>query len=426
MKYHNIKFNLKGYDRVMAIHKLKQSIDKFGDKSGRKNALLNTIRKKNIIGNSFIDLKINKLELKEPKNSVRIHLLNKNSQNDFNYKNGGFTENDKINSSQIKKILNNDKIKVENETQSNSYDEKIKKNDFFAQNKIKDDPNYNFSSLNYNFNNNNRNEYLFLNLIQRMRNFYTLRKSKTYNHFYNLLSINDNSSSNKIGSLFIDKEKIMNIKNSEINYSNNSDIHKNIFFKKILFTNKNIAHKFKYGPKPKINLNCKLVNLGGGSLSTGDINHNKPNIKNRTLFFMKYNSSKMKLTKIKVSKTQNDLFDKYNESCNMEEKDNLNNSRKNFGQQTINDYYINLNNKWHITKNSNFYKRIPSYIRLPNINKVSFPNDNLKSENSDLGFNYDYYYNNYFFLKDSKNQSINKIYMINPFIRNKIISSLIV
>ena len=198
MKYHNIKFNLKGYDRVIAIHKLKQSIDKFGDKSGRKNALLNTIRKKDIIGNSFIDLKISKLDQKEVKHSVRIHLLNKNFRNDFNYKNGGYTENEKINSSQIKKLLNNDKIKIENDTQSNSYEEKIKKNDFFSQINKKDDYNNNFSSLNNNYIKNKDNENLFLNLIQGMRNINTLRKNKTYNHFYNILNNNDNSTSNKL------------------------------------------------------------------------------------------------------------------------------------------------------------------------------------------------------------------------------------
>ena len=426
MKFHNIKFNLKGYDRVIAIHKLKKSIDKFGDKTGRKNALLNTIRKKDFLGNSFIDLKINKLEQKEPKHSIRIHLLNKNFQNDFNYKNGGLTENDKINSSQIKHLLNNDKIKVENETQSNSYDEKIKKNDFFLRNNNRYDSNYNSSSLNNNSNNNKGNDYLFLNLNQGMRNNSTLRKNKTYNHFYNLLNNNDNSSKNKSENIFKNKEKIINIKNSLFNYNSNNTMHNSILYKKILFSNKNIAHKFKYGPKQKIKLNCKLVNLGGGSLSTGNINQKKPSIKNRTLFCTKYNSSKMKLTKIKVSKTQNDLFDKYYESRNTEEKNSLNNNTKNFGQQTINDYYLNLRNRWDLTRNFNLYKRIPSYIRLPNINKVSFPNDILKSENNEIGFNYDNYCNNYFYLKDSKNQSINKIYMINPFIRNKIISSLIV
>jgi len=336
------------------------------------------------------------------------------------------TENDKINSSQIKHLLNNDKIKVENETQSNSYDEKIKKNDFFLRNNNRYDSNYNSSSLNNNSNNNKGNDYLFLNLIQGMRNNSTLRKNKTYNHFYNLLNNNDNSSKNKSENIFKNKEKIINIKNSLFNYNSNNTMHNSILYKKILFSNKNIAHKFKYGPKQKIKLNCKLVNLGGGSLSTGNINQKKPSIKNRTLFCTKYNSSKMKLTKIKVSKTQNDLFDKYYESRNTEEKNSLNNNTKNFGQQTINDYYLNLRNRWDLTRNFNLYKRIPSYIRLPNINKVSFPNDILKSENNEIGFNYDNYCNNYFYLKDSKNQSINKIYMINPFIRNKIISSLIV
>jgi hypothetical protein len=425
MKYHNINFNLKGYDKVIAIHKLKQSIDKFGDKSGKKNALLNTIRKKNIMGNSFLDLKINRLEQKELKHSVRIHLLNKNFQNDFKYKNEGYTENDKNNSSQIKKLLNNDKIKIENETLNNSYDEKIKKNNFFSENNKKDDSNNNFSSLNNNSINNKGKDYLCLNLFQGMKKFYTLRKNKTYNHFYYLLNNNDSSASSQFGRIFTDKDKIINIQNSPINYNSNSGTHKSMLYKKILFTNKNIAHKFKYGPKPKIKINCKLVNLGGGSLSTGNINQKKPSIKNRTLFRTKYNS-KIKLTKIKISKTQNDLFDKYYESCNMEEKDSLNNCRKNFGQQTINDYYLNLRNRWNLTRSSNLYKRIPTYIRLPNINKVSFPNDKLKSENTDFGFNYDNYSNNYFYLKDSKNQSINKIYMINPFIRNKIINSLIV
>ena len=41
---------------------------------------------------------------------------------------------------------------------------------------------------------------------------------------------------------------------------------------------------------------------------------------------------------------------------------------------------------------------------------------------SDCGQNLDFYNNNnYFYVKDLEKQSINKFYMVNPFIRNKII-----
>ena len=51
-------FELKGYDRVRAIFKLRKSINKFGDKLGKKNHILNIILKNNITNNKFIDLNI--------------------------------------------------------------------------------------------------------------------------------------------------------------------------------------------------------------------------------------------------------------------------------------------------------------------------------------------------------------------------------
>ena len=53
-------FALKGYDRVRAIYKLRKSINKFGDKLGKKTHILNIILKNNIINDKFIDLNITK------------------------------------------------------------------------------------------------------------------------------------------------------------------------------------------------------------------------------------------------------------------------------------------------------------------------------------------------------------------------------
>ena len=65
----------------MAIHKLKKDINKYGDKLGKKNSLLNKIKTKNIIGNEFKDLTINKIHLEEKKKSFKINILNKIIQN---------------------------------------------------------------------------------------------------------------------------------------------------------------------------------------------------------------------------------------------------------------------------------------------------------------------------------------------------------
>ena len=49
---------LKGYDRVRAIHKLKKEINKFGDKLGKKNNILNQIMHRDLYKYQLNDLNI--------------------------------------------------------------------------------------------------------------------------------------------------------------------------------------------------------------------------------------------------------------------------------------------------------------------------------------------------------------------------------
>ena len=58
---------LKGYDRVRAIYKLRKNINKFGDKLGKKNMILNNILHKDLIGYKFMDLNITRFFPKEKK-----------------------------------------------------------------------------------------------------------------------------------------------------------------------------------------------------------------------------------------------------------------------------------------------------------------------------------------------------------------------
>ena len=51
-------FHFKGYDRVIAIHKIKKSINKFGDKLGKKNNILKNIKRQDALGKIFVNLTI--------------------------------------------------------------------------------------------------------------------------------------------------------------------------------------------------------------------------------------------------------------------------------------------------------------------------------------------------------------------------------
>lgn len=416
MKCHSIKFNLRGYDKVKAIYKLKKSIIKYGDKSGRKSSLLNSLIKKGKISKEFSDLSINNILPSSTKynNTIKINLKNKQIlDNDNDYKKERAVEDEKINTKIIKNLLIEKNLK-ENEVKNNSFDDNSKQsNKQILVNTL----------FTLNNNNNKKNDNSFSNFIQNsVRNFYNINKNKTCNKIFNNLLNKAYSPINKKENNLIDKETSINKKILKNNSSNN------ILYKKILFRNKNILNQFRnmnLGKKPKININYKILKLSRNS-STGDIIPKNSNIKNRKIFYKKYKKTKdMKLTKIKMSKTQNDIFENTkSESYNKEDNLNKTNGKKNFGQQTINENYPIKRIKFPLLVNINNYRRIPTYIRIPNINRISFPQNSFKSENSSSGVNLDYYDSNYFYLKDLRNKSINKIYMINPFIRNKIISDL--
>ena len=400
----NLNFNMKGYDRVRAIYKLKQSINKFGDKLGRKNKLLNKIQRKDKIGHNFINIIINKIPPKDIRPSFTKDILNKkfvditeDSKNDLS------KEEQKVKEAFIESLLNDEIIKNENDVLNNSYEYKLKETDLFSQSNQKESSNqiliHDFS----NSKNNKNKEFTYLNIIQSMKNFNIVRKNKTYyNNFYNTLN-KGISPINKNDYKFQDHK---GIKKSKFLNGNNIDKNK---YNKIIFHNKKIIPKFrslKLGTKPKMKISYNVIKLGR-NFSIGNIRQNELSIKTRILFYNKYKKKKeIKLRKIKTSKSQNDIFEAENDSYNngigvsIIRSDNT----KNFGQQTMNGNYLSKKYNLPISININAFKRIPSYIRLPNINRVSFPKDNLLKNKSDFAINFDHYNNNtnYFYLKDKK------------------------
>ena len=183
-------FYLRGYDRVMAIHKLKKDINKYGDKLGKKNSLLNKIKTKNIIGNEFKDLTINKIHLEEKKKSFKINILNKIIQN----KNENQKDNNKIKIKNLQNLLDNEIFQNENINEndilSSSYDYKLKETDLFSKSNFIDSKkslliNNNHSKVNIN----NNNEFSYLNLFKnRKKSHRIITKNKTYNSFYCILN----------------------------------------------------------------------------------------------------------------------------------------------------------------------------------------------------------------------------------------------
>ena len=406
MKTKTPKFHLKGYERVMAIHKLKQSINKFGDKLGKKNKILNDIKRKSFISKDFIDLTINKINLDfEKRLPYKINLINKKIQNnEEDYKNETPIKKQRIKTGLISNTLKDENLKIDNEKDllNNSYDSKIKESDVF-------------SNLNKSENSNNQisNEHTNINyLIQNLKNNNPLKKSKTYSDFNKLLK----------------KDILSNEHKKQIDYQEPIPIIKPLYIKnrrKINYRNKTIIAQFrslKLGTKPmEMKLKCKVIKLDK-NISQDSIKKNilnDMNIKKRILFYNKYKKTKdMKLTKIKVSKSKNDIFENEIFSYKKDKGDNIliKDNTKNFGQQTI-------NGKLNKTQLNHFnLLRIYSYIRLPNINRINYPHEKLNLDKN-CGINFDFYNNNYFYLKDIKNQSINKIFMINPFIRNRIINN---
>ena len=130
---------LKGYDRVRAIYKLRKNINKFGDKLGKKNMILNNILHKDLIGYKFMDLNITRFFPKEKKINFSNDLIKSQNPNPNSeeIKNNNNDEEQKLLIDQTTKIIVKNLIKSKenkrkSETLSNSSEDKIK-NKYFTK-----------------------------------------------------------------------------------------------------------------------------------------------------------------------------------------------------------------------------------------------------------------------------------------------------
>jgi len=420
-------FHLKGYDKVRAIHKLRQSINKFGDKLGKKNNILNNILTKNFISKKFIDLNIARYYPKTKPIKFSNDLI-RMKHNDFTKDNN----DDKISMDEATKnvveSLSNNKEKEVKITNLNNSEGKIENNYFSKAKNTKKyiDYNYNKRTNNNELKNNKIKSYKrkdreiksieitkrningsgvdenFLSYLRNISKFHKLfqpiMKSRINNEYLSSSIDNKDINNNKISSR--NNNKNIGI----INYNHN----KNNLLEQKPLSNKNKNNTLLYRKKiiPKIKLvklisNESLKNLqkNYSTLSVGRISNLK--IKSRNFFGKRYNT-KMKMIKLMhrnvIEETNKDI------NCNLVK----NNS------ESINEKYVNKGMNTSTTQQYNNYnrKRIPSYIRLPNIKRISFPkedtdlgiNDKINNSNSNGSFDY------YMFIKDIRNKFTNKNY----------------
>jgi hypothetical protein len=280
MKKNAQGFYLKGYDRVIAIHKLKQNINKYGDKLGKKNILLNKIKKRNIVEFKFKDLTINKINLEEMKKSSKINILNKIIQNNNeSQKNNNKNEIKNIQNVSGNEIFQNENIN-ENDILSSSYDYKIKETDLFSKSNFIDSKKGILINNHSKININNNNEFSYLNLFKGNKKSHNFKKNKTCDNFYCILN-KDSISLNKNDKYDLKEEKGTIIKPKFLN-----NIYYNIFSR-----NKKNYPKFrnlKLGTIPfKVKSECKIIKLGR-NFQNENYKQNDSNIKTRTLFYKKY------------------------------------------------------------------------------------------------------------------------------------------
>lgn len=403
-KYDFLWFQLKGYDRIRAIYKLRKNINKYGDKFGKKNKILNNILHKDLIGYKFNDLNITRYSpTKKPiyftndliKSKHNKHYSEEKKNSDQQSLN---EQNPKI---IVKTLLNSQEKQRKSDSLSNSSEGKIK-NKYFS--KIKNEKKI-MNDNNDIENNNSIQKQLFKqkNMLHNYKLFHQVKKHQTISEFFNRSRNPSNQSVDQIASknnerntdiinLIQDKDNNLNKKSS----INNSIINMSLYNKKII---------------PKIHIlklktNFNLIKLQK-NYSTSKINeYNKlkaktKNIKNKTYI----NKSELKMKKIKIIKHGN-INNDSNKSINY----------GNFSPQKMepgrNGNSINKGINTSIATSFNFFnrKRIPSYIRLPYINKISFPkvDSNSSIESIVKNFNSNSFIN-HIFLKDDKNQFINKI-----------------
>ena len=392
-------FQLKGYDRVRAIYKLKKDINKYGDKLGKKNNILKNILHKDLKSYIFMDLNITRLYPK----TKPIHFSNdliKSKHNSDEVKNNGEQKLiiDQTTKTIITNALNNQENQGNSDYSNNSPKVKIK-NKYFS--KIKSEKNV----LNDNKkieNDDSVKKKLFnkKNVNQNYKFFQQVNRNKTSNAFFSQSRTNIDKSC-----LNISPKK--NKENPEL--INFIQRHENVQNQKLLVNTNNInmsLYNKKNIPKIQILKFKKNKNSISSNKSDSSINNDVPKMRTQTrnLNVKKYkNKSETKMKKIKVIKRENSQ-DKSLRSLNYEHS-----SFQNSGQ-ILNDTLINKGINTSMTASYNFYnkKRIPSYIRLPYINKISFPKISPNFGNIIMENNSNTKENN-IFLKDEKKQIINKM-----------------
>ena len=372
---------LKGYDRVRAIYKLRKNINKFGDKLGKKNMILNNILHKDLIGYKFMDLNITRFFPKEKKINFSNDLIKSQNPNPNSeeIKNNNNDEEQKLLIDQTTKIIVKNLIKSKenkrkSETLSNSSEDNIK-NKYFT--KIRNE-----KVINNNDNNGDSmkaNSFKPKNIIQNYKLFHSSKNNKTSIEFYSPKRNHSFKSDYNISPKHFNKNfDIINLIQENENIQkqkplvNNSNINMSLYNKKII---------------PKIHILKLRTNKNTIKLqknySTTSINHfNNIHPKSRNSLPKKYKSrAETKMKKIKVIKHQSSNGESSRST-------NRNNNIDNIGK-TLNENFINKGMNTSKTTSFNFFKRkrIPSYIRLPYINKILFPKANSNLGISGIGNN---------------------------------------
>ena len=380
-KFDALWFQLKGYDKVRAIYKLRKSINKFGDKLGKKNILLNNILNKNLIKNNISDLNITRFYPLEKQIYFSNALI---KSKHYNPNNNKYLEDIKINdNTEVKSILEQDnKIIVRNRLKIKENNKKSGTLTISSEYKIKNKYFYrkNIENKKINVNNEieskgNKNKTPLKNkgLVKMPSIFQPIRKSRTYSDFFSASdsykdfysnNISPKNKNNDIENFVKDKKKENNNNNQKSNIQN-ININMSLYKKKII---------------PKIQIlqfrsNQNRIRLQK-NFSTSSINNKTYNTSKtrNNFFYKKYKSqSLLNLKKIKLDKIKN-ISDRSNKNVN-----------SNIIGETINENLINKGINTSKTLTFNFFnrKRIPSYIRLSNINKISFPKADFNLGNRD-------------------------------------------
>lgn len=391
-------FELKGYDRVRAIFKLRKSINKFGDKLGKKNHILNIILKNNITNNKFIDLNITRFYPEAKPINFSNYLIKQSNNVQFyeEKKNSNiYSTEEKSTTYQTNEIITNNIIK--NNDNSNRNDKfynvsKEKVKSYISKTKIdkkfscinKERKKSFIKKISIDYKNDTKNFNFFQPLQKERKNSIFFNSSSSDIHSNNISPRYNNNNINN--TITINLKKYVNKQENNIYKTalNNSTLNMSLF-------NKNIIPKIKF---IKIN-SKKILDKFKKSYSTSNIN--KINIKSRNISNKIYNNKaqkKKESTKYKTISVESNI-NHINLSRNSEK--NIDGNIKSKGMNKL------------MTKTFKFFKRkkMPSYLNLPKINKISFPKDEFYSGNN-------YKINNgsfdhYIILKDEKNQVINKI-----------------